>query len=154
MRREVCPLEKPDGGRIVFYGDRHPEIGKGYKLNSLKEMKVEDILVVKKFLDVFPEELPGMRLDRELEFTIDLKPGITPIAQRLYRMGPQEMAELKEQLDDLEANGFIRESVSPWGAPVIFVDKKDGGRQMCVDYRNVNNVTIKKVSITKDSRFV
>jgi hypothetical protein len=81
--------------------------------------------------------------DREIEFTIDLIPGIAPIAQAPYKMGPKELVELKEQLDELEQKGFIQESISPWGTPVIFVDKRDGGRRMCEDYRNLNNVTIK-----------
>ncbi|KAK1611784.1 hypothetical protein QYE76_035457 [Lolium multiflorum] len=80
---------------------------------------------------------------REIEFTIDLIPGTAPIAKAPYKMGPKELKELKEQLDDLEQKGFIQESVSPWGSPVIFVDKRDGGRRMCGDYRNLNNVTIK-----------
>jgi hypothetical protein len=72
-----------------------------------------------------------------------LIPGTTPIAQAPYNMGPKELVELKEQLDELEQKGFIQESISPWGTPVIFVDKRDGGRIMCGDYRNLNNVTIK-----------
>ena len=95
------------------------------------------------FQDVFPKELPGMPPDRETEFTIDLIPGTTPIAQAPYKMGPKELKDLKEQLDELENKGFIQESVSPRGTPVIFVDKKDGGRRMCGDYKNLNNVTIK-----------
>jgi hypothetical protein len=92
---------------------------------------------------VFPKELPGMPSDREIEFTIDLIPGTAPIAQAPYKMGPKELEELKTQIDELEEKGFIRESVSHWGTPVIFVDKTDGGRRMCGDYRNLNNVTIK-----------
>ncbi|KAK1605093.1 hypothetical protein QYE76_028766 [Lolium multiflorum] len=109
----------------------------------MKEVKLEDIPVVNEFQDVFPKELPGMPPDREIEFTIDLIPGTAPIAKAPYKMGPKELKELKEQLDDLEQKGFIQESVSPWGSPVIFVDKRDGGRRMCGDYRNLNNVTIK-----------
>ena len=81
--------------------------------------------------------------EREIEFTIDLIPEISPLAQQPYWMGPKELVELKEQMDELHEKGFIRESVSPWGTPVIFVDKRDGGRRMCGDYRNLNNVTIK-----------
>jgi hypothetical protein len=81
--------------------------------------------------------------DGEIEFTIDLIPRTTPISQAPYKMGPKELEELKAQIDELEEKGFIRESVSPWGTPVIFVDKRDGGRRMCGDYRNLNNVTIK-----------
>jgi hypothetical protein len=92
---------------------------------------------------VFPQELPGMPPDREIEFTIDFIPGSAPIAQAPYKMGPKELVELKEQLDELEQKGFIQESISPWGTPVIFVDKRDRGRRMCGDYKNLNNVTIK-----------
>ena len=90
--------------------------------------------------------------EREIEFTIDLIHGTSPIAQQPYRMGPKELVELKEQLDKLDEKGFIRESVSPWGTPVIFVDKRDGGRRMCGDYRNLNNVTIKKNILYQESR--
>ena len=132
-----------DGGRIVYQGDKHTKLEAEIQLNSMKEVRIEDIPVVREFQDVFPAELPGMPPDREIEFTIDLIPGTSPIAQQPYRMGPKELVELKEQIDELEEKGFIRESVSPWGTPVIFVDKRDGGRRMCGDYRNLNNVTIK-----------
>jgi hypothetical protein len=115
----------------------------GIQLNSLKEAKLEDIPVVNEFMDVFPQELPGMPPDRELEFTIDLKPGMAPISQAPYKMGPKELKELNEQLDELESKRFIQESISPWGSPVKFVDKRDGGRRMCGDFRNLHNVTIK-----------
>ena len=132
-----------DGGRIVYQGDKHTKLEAEIQLNSMKEVRIEDIPVVREFQDVFPAELPGMPPDREIEFTIDLIPGTSPIAQQPYRMGPKELVELKEQLDEFEEQGFIRESVSPWGTPVIFVDKRDGGRRMCGYYRNLNNVTIK-----------
>jgi hypothetical protein len=122
---------------------RHAHIEVQLQLNTLKEAKLEDILVVHEFQDVFPKELPGMPPDREIEFTIDLIPGTTPIAQAPYKMGPKELVELKEQLDELQQKGFIQKSISPWGTPVIFVDKQDVGRRMCGDYRNFNNVTIK-----------
>ena len=82
-------------------------------MTALKEVKIEDIPVMREFPHVFPEELPGMPLDREVEFTIELKPGTAPIAQRPYEMGPREMKELKEKLDDLKAKRFIQESASP-----------------------------------------
>ena len=81
--------------------------------------------------------------DRELEFSIDLIPGSAPISQAPYRMAPSELKELKVQLQDLVDRGFIRPSVSPWGAPILFVKKKDGSLRLCVDYRQLNKVTIK-----------
>jgi hypothetical protein len=131
------------GGRIVYQGDRHAHVEVRLQLNTLKEAKLRDIPVVNEFQDVFPKELRGMPPDREIEFTIDLILGIAPIAQEPYKMGPKELVELKEQLDELEQKGFIQESVSPWGTLVIFVDKRDGGRRMCGDYRNLDNFTIR-----------
>ncbi|KAK1698284.1 hypothetical protein QYE76_014981 [Lolium multiflorum] len=140
---KTVSLRNSIGGQIVFQGDKYTQLEIGLELNSLKEVKIEDIPVVNEFQDVFPKELPGMPPDREIEFTIDLIPGTAPIAQPPYKMGPKELVELKAQIDELEQKGFIQESVSPWGTPVIFVDKRDGGRRMCGDYRNLNNVTIK-----------
>ncbi|KAK1629506.1 hypothetical protein QYE76_003821 [Lolium multiflorum] len=140
---KTVSLKSPGGERIIYQGDKHTQIEVELKLNSMKEVKPEDIPVVNEFQDVFPKELPGMPPDREIEFTIDLIPGTAPIAKAPYKMGPKELKELKEQLDDLEQKGFIQESISPSGSPVIFVDKRDGGRRMCGDYRNLNNVTIK-----------
>ena len=93
--------------------------------------------------DVFPDELPGMPPNWDIEFSIDLVPGISPIANRPYRMAAPEIAELKKQLEELQQSSFIRPSSSPWGAPVLFVKKKDGSVRMCVDYRALNEVTIK-----------
>ena len=98
---------------------------------------------VEEFPDVFPDDLPGMPPDRDIEFIIELLPGTAPIAKRPYRMGVNELEELKKQLKELQEKGFICPSSSPWGAPVIFVDKKDGTQRMCVDYRSLNEVTIK-----------
>jgi len=81
--------------------------------------------------------------DRDIEFIIDFINGNAPIAKRPYRMAPAELAELKEQLGELQQKGYIRPSSSPWGAPVLFVNKKDGSMRMCVDYRSLNEVTIK-----------
>ncbi|KAK1662626.1 hypothetical protein QYE76_050785 [Lolium multiflorum] len=140
---KIVSLKSPDGSRMIYQGDKHTQIEVELQLNSMKEVKLEDIPIVNEFQDVFPKELPGMPPDREIEFTIDLIPGTALIAKAPYKMGPKELKELKEQLDDLEQKGFIQESISPWGSPVIFVDKRDGGRRMCGDYRNLNNVTIK-----------
>jgi hypothetical protein len=121
---KTVSLKCPDGGRIIYQGDKHTQIVVELHLNSMKEVKLEDIPLVNEFQDVFPKKLPRMPPDREIEFTIDLIPGTTPIAQAPYKMGPTELKELKEQLDDLEQKGFIEASVSPWGTPVIFVDKR------------------------------
>jgi hypothetical protein len=95
------------------------------------------------FLDVFPEDLLGLPPKRNVEFMIELKPGTCPISRRSYRMPPNELVELKIQLQDLLEKGFIRPSSSPWGWPTIFVKKKDQTLRMCMDYRPLNEVTIK-----------
>jgi hypothetical protein len=102
-----------------------------------------NIRVVRDFPNVFPEELPRMPPDREVEFVIDLLPGTAPISKRPYRMSVEELKELKKQLTELQEAGYIHPSSSPWGAPVLFVQKKDGSQRMCVDYRSLNDVTIK-----------
>jgi hypothetical protein len=102
-----------------------------------------NIRVVRDFPDVFPEELPEMPPDREVEFVIDLLPGTAPISKRPYKMLVEELKELKEQLTKLQEAGYIHPSSSPWGAPVLFVQKKEGSQGMCMDYRTLNDVTVK-----------
>jgi hypothetical protein len=114
-----------------------------YAVNQLKVDLIEDIRVVCEYPDVFPDELPGMPPERDIEFLIDLLPGIAPIVKRPYRMLVGELEDLKKQLKELLDKKFIRPSSSPWGAPVIFIEKKDGTQRMCVDYRALNEVTIK-----------
>nr|GEW19366.1 hypothetical protein [Tanacetum cinerariifolium] len=99
--------------------------------------------VVQDFSDVFPKELPGIPSEREVEFGIELVPGTQPISKAPYRMDPIELKELEEQLRELLDLGFIRLSVSPWGVPVLFVKKKDGSMRLCIDYRELNRVTIR-----------
>ena len=99
--------------------------------------------MVCEFPDVFLEELPGLPPDRDVEFKIELVPGTAPISRRPYRMPPNELAELKVQLQDLLDKGLIQPSSSPWGCPALFVKKKDKSLRMCVDYRPLNVVTIK-----------
>jgi hypothetical protein len=102
------------------------------------------ILVVCEFPDMFPDELPGLPPGREVEFAIELIPGTPPILRRPYQMPPNELAELKKQLQDLLTKGLIRPSSSEWGCPALFVKKKkDNSLRMCVDYRPLNAVTIK-----------
>jgi hypothetical protein len=105
--------------------------------------QLEEISVVQEFADVFPDELPGMPPDRDVEFVTELQPGTTPISKRPYRMPPKELAELNTQLQELLDKGYIRPSSSPWGCPALFVKKKDGSLTLCVDYRPLNAVTIK-----------
>nr|AAT73686.1 putative polyprotein [Oryza sativa Japonica Group] len=111
--------------------------------SELHQISLSEIPIVREFGDVFPEELPGMPPKREIEFRIDLAPGTTPLHKRPYRMAANELAEVKKQLEELKEKGYIRPSTSPWGAPVIFVEKKDKTKRMCVDYRALNEVTIK-----------
>ncbi|GJS79165.1 reverse transcriptase domain-containing protein [Tanacetum coccineum] len=115
----------------------------GKKKKKADEKRLEDIPVVKEFPDVFPEDLPGIPPVRQVEFQIDLIPGAAPIARTPYRLAPSEMQELSNQLQELTDRGFIRPSTSPWGAPVLFVKKKDGSFRMCIDYRELNKLTIK-----------
>jgi hypothetical protein len=103
----------------------------------------DNIRVVRDFLDVFLEELPWMPPDWDVEFVIDILPGTAPISKRPYRMSIEELKELKKQLTELKEVGYICPSSSPWGAPVLFVQKKDGTQRMCVDYRSLNDVTVK-----------
>ncbi|GJS25204.1 reverse transcriptase domain-containing protein [Tanacetum coccineum] len=107
------------------------------------EPTLSDIPIVRDFEDVFPDDLSGLPPQRQVEFRIDLIPGATPVAKSPYRLAPSEMQELSEQLQELQDKGFIRPSHSPWGAPVLFVKKKDGSFRMCIDYRELNKLTIK-----------
>jgi hypothetical protein len=116
---------------------------KGSKVNSLKGVSMDEVLVVKEYPNVFPEELPGMPPGRDVEFIIDLLPGIGPIAKRPYKMDIEELKELKKQLKEQLDKGFIQQSSSSWGAPVLFVEKKDSSKRLVVDYHLLNKVTIK-----------
>jgi hypothetical protein len=113
------------------------------KVNQLDASQGSKVPVVNEFPDVFPEELPGMPPNRDIKFVIELKPGTSPIYKTPYRMATLELGELKEHIKELLEKGFIHPSSSPWGAPVIFVLKKDGTRRLCVDYHALNEVTFK-----------
>jgi hypothetical protein len=123
------------------------KVCKIYAILALNEKGVakglEHLPVMREFVDVFPEELPGMPPKREFEFTIDLKLGTEPIAKMSYRMSTPELQELKMQLKELLDLGLIRPSVSPWGTLVIFIRKKDGSWRLCIDYHQLNKATIK-----------
>ena len=119
------------------------EVYIAYVLDTEKgSPKIEDIPVVCEFPDIFQDELSGLPPDREIEFTIDLAPGTEPVLKAPYRMSPVEMKELSTQLQDLLDRDIIRPSVSSWGAPVLFVKKKDGSMRLCIDYRELNKLTI------------
>ncbi|XP_070022772.1 uncharacterized protein [Nicotiana sylvestris] len=106
--------------------------------SSAEVLFADSVPIVREFPEVFPSDPPGMPLDRDIDFCIDLAPDTQPISIQPYRMAPPELKELKDQLQDLLEKGFIRPSVSPWGAPVLFVKKKDRSMRMCIDYRQLN----------------
>ncbi|GKA87118.1 putative reverse transcriptase domain-containing protein [Tanacetum coccineum] len=107
------------------------------------EKKFDDIRVDRDFPEVFPDDLSGLPPVREIEFRIDMISGASPVVKSPYRLAPSEMLELSNQLKEIQEKGFIRPSHSPWGAPILFVKKKDGAMRMCIDYRELNKLTIK-----------
>jgi hypothetical protein len=122
-----------------------PRKGSCHQITAhIEEIKPsEAIKVVTEFPDVFPEDLPGMPPERKVEFAIELIPGTAPISKRAYQLSRPELVELKKHTDELLEKGYIRPSTSPWAAQVLFVEKKDGTKRMCIDYRSLNKVTIK-----------
>ena len=114
-----------------------------YVIDTVKARpSVSNIPTVNDFPNLFLEELPGLPPKREIEFAIDVVLGATPASITLYQMAPMEFKELKLQLQELLEKGFIRPSVSPWGAPVLFVKKKDGTLRLCINYRQLNKLTV------------
>ncbi|GKF11610.1 hypothetical protein Tco_0049536, partial [Tanacetum coccineum] len=135
------PLES---GEILYVqGERTPGIAKALSNVKVDEPKLSDISIIQDFVEVFPEDLSGFLPQRQVEFRIDLVLGATPVVKSPYRLAPSEMQELSAQLQELQDKGFIRPNNSPWGAPVLFVKKKDGALRMCIDYRELNKLTIK-----------
>ncbi|GJZ20370.1 putative reverse transcriptase domain-containing protein [Tanacetum coccineum] len=110
---------------------------------KIPERRIEDVPVVRDFPEVFPNDLPGLPPTRQVEFHIELILEATPVARAPYHLAPAEMKEVAEHLKVLSAKGFIRPSSSPWGAPILFVKKKDGSFRMCIDYRELNKLTVK-----------
>ncbi|GKC96594.1 putative reverse transcriptase domain-containing protein, partial [Tanacetum coccineum] len=107
------------------------------------EKRLNDVPIVRDFPKVFLKDLPGLPPTQQVEFQINLVPGATPVVRALYQLVPSEMKELSEQLQELSDKGFIRPSSSPWGALVLFVKRKDGSFQMCIDYRELNKLIVK-----------
>ena len=162
-RMKRVTLRTPSGEEVTFIGERSNQlfnvissatartmVRKGceaylaYVIDTKKaKPSLSDIPTVSDYPDVFLEELPGLPPHREIEFAIDIVPSATPASITPYRMAPVELKELKLQLQELLEKGFIRPSVSPWGAPMLFVKKKDGTLQLCVDYRQLNKMTVK-----------
>ena len=149
----------PDGTCVMFQGNRHDASPHtvhdsrwhGQLTGWLASLTLEDEMrqdmslprVVCEYEDVFPEELPGLPPPREVDFRIELHPGTSPISMTPHRMASVELQELKVQIQELLGKGFIRPSTSPWGAPVLFAKKKDKALRLCIDYRQLNRVTIK-----------
>ncbi|KAF5803619.1 putative nucleotidyltransferase, Ribonuclease H [Helianthus annuus] len=161
FRKEI-KLTSPSGKQVTIYGEKggnpvictmleaHKLMKHGckafmvYASETEKELlKIRDVPVVRDYEDVFPEELPGIPPEREVEFGIELIPGAKPVAKAPYRLAPSELQELMSQIQEFLDKGFIRPSVSPWGAPVLFVKKKDVSMRMCIDYRELNKLTVK-----------
>jgi hypothetical protein len=160
---KTVTLQGPNGRRVIFIGERNVipnciisvmtarkmvkkgcEVYLAYVFDSKEKIgEITNIPTVREFTDVFPNDLPRLPPDREVEVSIDILPRTTPVAQPPYRMAPAELAELKIQLQELPDKGFIRPSNSPWGAPILFVKKKDGTLRLCIDYRQLNRVTVK-----------
>jgi hypothetical protein len=144
--KKFVKLTTPEGKEMEFVAElvvTARGVANHVKVNQLDASQGSEVLVVNEFPDIFPEELPGMPPDRDIEFVIKLKPGTSPIYKTPYRMATLELAELKEHIKELLEKGFIHPSSPLWGAPVIFVPKKDGTQRLCVDYHALNEVTVK-----------
>jgi hypothetical protein len=144
--KKPVKLTTPDGKELEFVTEpvvTTKGVANCMKVNQLGASQGSEVPVVNEFPDVFLEELPGMLPDRDIEFVIELKPGTAPIYKTPLRIITPELAELKEHIKELLEKGFIRPSSSLWGAPVIFVLKKNGTQRLCVDYHVLNEVTVK-----------
>ena len=162
-RMKRVTLRTPKEDEVTFIGERSNHLSNAISASTARKMvqkgceaylayvidmvkarpSVSDIPTVSDFLDVFPEEFPGLPSQREIKFSIDVVPGATLASNTPYRMAPAELKELKLKLQELLEKGFIRPSVSLGGAPMLFVKKKDGTLRLCIDYRQLNQLTVK-----------
>ncbi|GJR84882.1 putative reverse transcriptase domain-containing protein [Tanacetum coccineum] len=140
---KVVRIPLADGKVLREVGERPNEKARLLMSAKANDKKQEEIIVVRDFPKVFPDDLPRLLPIQEIKFRIELTPGATPVAKSPYRLAPSELEELSGQLKELQNKGFIRPSSSPWGAPVLFVKKKDGSFRMCTDYRKLNKLTVK-----------
>jgi hypothetical protein len=144
--KKSIKMTTPDGKELEFIAEpivTAKGVANRAKVNQLDASQGSNVLVVNEFPDVFLEELLGVPPDQGIEFVIELKPGTAPIYKTPFRMTTPELAELKEHIKELLEKGFVRPSSSPWGATVIFVPKKDGTQGLWVDYRALNEITVK-----------
>ncbi|GJU15296.1 putative reverse transcriptase domain-containing protein [Tanacetum coccineum] len=139
---KVVRIPLPDGKVLRVVGERPDEKARLLMSAKASDKKQEEIVVVRDFPEVFPNDLSGLSTIREINFQIELTPGATPVVKSPYRLAPSELEELLGQLKELQDKGFIRPSSSPCGAPVLFIKKKDGSFRMCIDYRELNKLTI------------
>ena len=162
-RMKRVTLRTPNEDEVTFIGERSNHLSNVISATTARKMvrkgceaylafvidtvkarpSVSDIPTNSEFSDMFLEEFSGLPPQREIEFVIDVVPSATPASITPYQMDPVELKELKLQLQELLAKGFIRPSVSPWGAPVLFFKKKDGTLRLCINYRQLNKLTIK-----------
>eukprot|EP00253_Pinus_taeda_P031732 PITA_31732 len=140
---QVRPITANQLVKCIQKGCQVYAIQVGYANSKDKTVVLNNIPVIQEFADVFPEEIPRLPPRRNIDFTIELVPGAAPVSRAPYRMSVPELTELKMKLQELLDKDYIRPSVSPWGAPVLFVKKKDGTLRMCIDYRQLNKFTIK-----------
>ena len=157
-RRRVTAYTQ-DGTRVTFQGDKHDALPQtvyecrwheqlmGWLASLTLEDEVRQDLdlprVVCEYQVVFPDELPGLPPHRDVDFCFELHPGTSPISMTPHRMAPVEFQKLNFQIQELLDKGFIKPSTSPWGAPILFAKKKDKTLRLCIDYRQLNRVTIK-----------
>jgi hypothetical protein len=144
-------IQKPVSVRQISAMQMRKYCRKGCPLYEIQVLKTiegakpspDDHPILREYRDVFLEEVPGLPPRRDIDFSIELAPGAVSVSRTPYRMSTPELVELKLQLKEMMDKGYIRPSVSPWGAPVLFVKKKDGTLRLCIDYRKLNKVTIK-----------